>query len=94
MPGLKVTRELHSDVIESLKTMGVTATADKHSLSHQTVRRIKKGRSYIGYKRVLAADHEPGLGGIYFHDNDDTPFIEEIPIKKPSLLHRFKMRRK
>lgn len=58
MPGLKITRELHAEVRETLKENGIMTTAKIHNLSPQSVSRIKRGgRSYIGYKRALNADH-------------------------------------
>lgn len=58
MSGLKITRELHAQVRETLKTKGIMSTAKKYGLSPQTVSRIKRGgRSYVGYKRELTADH-------------------------------------
>jgi hypothetical protein len=90
MPGLKVTRELHAQVSRSLKRMTISATARKHGLSTQTVSRIKRGGSYIGYKRELDADHMP----TFFVRDKDPNFLEDIPEKKLTLLQRVLRRSK
>lgn len=91
MPGLKVTRELHAEVRESLKEMGIMSAAKKHGLSPQTVSRIKRGRSYLGYKRALAKDHEQSDWLI----RDDEPAFMDIPMRDPNkprgkFLHRLR----
>jgi hypothetical protein len=93
MPGLKVTRELHAEVRDSLKTMGIMRAAEKHHLSPQTVSRIRRGRSYLGYKRELMADHTPS-----FMVRDDEPDFLDMPMTKPSapkrgFFHRLRRQR-
>lgn len=91
MPGLKITRELHAEVRETLKTNGIMTTAKIHGLSPQSVSRIKRGRSYIGYKRALAADH----GDFERPSPDflDTPVPPpRETVRRPGLLQRLGLR--
>jgi hypothetical protein len=92
MPGLKITRELHAEVRETLKENGIMTTAKIHNLSPQSVSRIKRGRSYIGYKRALSADHgeiERGESPDFL----DTPVGEpKVTVRKPGLLQRLGLR--
>ncbi len=77
MPGLKITRELHAEVRETLKENGIMTTAKIHKLSPQTVSRIKRGRSYIGYKRELAADHD-SAAPVHYATDEDMPAFETM----------------
>lgn len=92
MPGLKITRELHAEVRETLKENGIMTTAKIHNLSPQSVSRIKRGRSYIGYKRALSADHgetERGESLNYL----DTPVGEpQLNVPKKGILARLGLR--
>lgn len=69
-----ITRELHAEVRESLKTMGVVTVAARHGLSRSTVRRIKEGGpSFAGYKEQLRLDHTP-LFSVF---REDEKFLED-----------------
>lgn len=89
MPSLKITRELHAEVRETLKTEGIMTTAKIHNLSPQTVSRIKRGRSYIGYKRELNSDHRKKT-----NNSQASAFIEtgttDIKPRKKGLFARLR----
>lgn len=88
MPALKVTRELHAKVRECLKTKGVEDTARAFKLSRQTVHRIKRGKSYLGYKRALAHDHRESFP--FVRDDQEPDFRDLMSKPKPGILQRLR----
>lgn len=94
MTRTKVTRELHLKVLETLKYNGICSTAKIHGISPQTVSRIKRGKSYIGYKRELANDHAPRISSVL-----DLLVYEDMPFttynyqpRKKSIFQRLRER--
>ncbi len=104
MAGLKITRKIHAEVRASLRTMSIAKAAEKHSLSFQSVNRIRKGgRNYIGYKRALAREHtrkEPEVNvSMQFGEGEKaidfvTPLIPTVgpplSLRRPGLWTRLK----
>lgn len=102
MPGLKITREVHSEVRAIIAKNRDATNADlarETGLSDKTIRRIRRGgRSYLGYKRQMTADHLKHTS--YKVSNGDMPPFEDMPLGKPrvrqqrpSFLKRFRAKR-
>ena len=91
MASIAISREVHKQIRESLKQMSgdphvTVKVATKHGVSIKTVQRVRRGGDhYIGYKRVMAHDHNPKV-------RHDQYLTEPLKDDKRSFFKRLKIR--